>query len=368
MRNSFSKTYLCVKYDLRFSWAEGKREVRTIEWRDGAVITIDQTKLPIKEEIIELKSPRDIADAIREMKIRGAPLIGVAAAYGLALAAYHSKAVTRDGIIRDLEDAANLIKSTRPTAVNLFWAVDRILKRAYMTPGGHNEVKKAVISEAVRMADEDVEVNRRIGKNGSTLLRDGDTVLTHCNAGSLATVDYGTALAVIRSAWEEGKRISVVADETRPKLQGARLTAYELIRDGIPVTLITDNMVGYVMAQGLIDKVIVGADRIVKDAVINKIGTYTVAVLAKEHGVPFYVAAPKSTFDLERESSEVTIEMRSPDEVTHIGGLRIAPAGVNVINPAFDVTPIKYVDAIICEEGVITREIFLEMIGEKKAR
>ncbi|HDJ04943.1 MAG TPA: S-methyl-5-thioribose-1-phosphate isomerase, partial [Candidatus Bathyarchaeota archaeon] len=276
--------------------------MRTIEWRDGVVVTIDQTRLPNEEVFLELKSVQEVASAIKEMKVRGAPLIGVTAAYGLALAAYHSKAKTRESLLKELEASANVIRATRPTAVNLFWAVDRVLKRAHETVGDHEAVRRAVIEEANRMADEDVEVNRRIGRNGSRLLKDGDTVLTHCNAGSLATVDYGTALAVIRSAWEEGKRVSVIADETRPKLQGARLTAYELMRDGIPVTLITDSMVGYVMAEGLVDKVIVGADRVVQDAVINKIGTYTVAVLAHEHGVPFYVAAPKSTFDLERKA------------------------------------------------------------------
>ena len=332
--------------------------MRTIEWRDGVVVTIDQTRLPNEEVFLELKSLQEVASAIKEMKVRGAPLIGVTAAYGLALAAYHSKAKTRESILKELEASANVIRATRPTAVNLFWAVDRILKRAYETVGDHEAVKRAVIEEANRMADEDVEVNRRIGRNGSRLLKDGDTVLTHCNAGSLATVDYGTALAVIRSAWEEGKRVSVIADETRPKLQGARLTAYELMRDGVPVTLITDSMVGYVMAEGLVDKVIVGADRIVQDAVINKIGTYTVAVLAHEHGVPFYVAAPKSTFDLERKAEEVEIEMRSPEEVTHIGSVRIAPEGVKVLNPAFDITPISYVTAIICEDGVIYKEEF----------
>jgi len=343
--------------------------MRTIEWRDGVVVTIDQTRLPNKEVFLELKSLQEVASAIKEMKVRGAPLIGVTAAYGLALAAYHSKAKTRENILKELEASANVIRATRPTAVNLFWAVDRVLKRAYETVGDHEAVRRAVIEEANRMADEDVEVNRRIGRNGSRLLKDGDTVLTHCNAGSLATVDYGTALAVIRSAWEEGKRVSVIADETRPKLQGARLTAYELMRDGVPVTLITDSMVGYVMAEGLVDKVIVGADRIVQDAVINKIGTYTVAVLAHEHGVPFYVAAPKSTFDLERKAEEVEIEMRSPEEVTHIGSVRIAPEGVKVLNPAFDITPISYVTAIICEDGVIYKEEFERALkGETSPR
>jgi methylthioribose-1-phosphate isomerase len=206
------------------------------------------------------------------------------------------------------------------------------------------------------MADEDVEINHKIGMHGSKLISDGDTVLTHCNAGSLATVDYGTALAVVRSAWEQGKRIKVIADETRPKLQGARLTSYELMRDGIPVTLITDNTAGYLMSKGLIDKVVVGADRIVRDAVINKIGTFTVAVLANEHDIPFYVAAPVSTFYLSQQSEDAIIEERDPSEVTQVRSVRIAPEDVEAMNPAFDITPLEYVDAIICEDGVLSRE------------
>ncbi|RJS86080.1 S-methyl-5-thioribose-1-phosphate isomerase [Candidatus Bathyarchaeota archaeon] len=339
--------------------------MRTIEWRSGVVVTLDQTVLPVEEKWIEMRSCREVASAIKEMKMRGAPLIGVAAAYGLALTAYHSKAETEEDLMQELEKCAETLRKTRPTAVNLFWAIDRVMNKARTIQGNLEELKKAVVSEAQAMADEDVETNRRIGKHGAKLLSNGDTVLTHCNAGSLATVDYGTALAVIRAAWEEGKRIKVIADETRPKLQGARLTAYELMHDGIPVTLITDNMAGYVMSKGLVDKVIVGADRIVRDGVANKIGTYTVAVLAKEHGIPFYVAAPTSTFDLSKRSEDVIIEERSPDEVTHFGSVRIAPEGVKVMNPAFDITPLKYVDAIICEKGVLTRKEFLRLVKEK---
>ena len=339
--------------------------MRTIEWRDGVVVTIDQTVLPIKEEWIELRSCMEVASAIKEMKMRGAPLIGVAAAFGMALSAYHSKAETREELLRELEECAEILRKTRPTAVNLFWAINRIMNKARKIQGSLEDLKRSIISEAIAMADEDVETNRKIGRNGASLLSNGDTILTHCNAGSLATVEYGTALAVIRAAWEEGKRVKVVADETRPKLQGARLTAYELMRDGIPVTLITDSMVGYVMSKGLIDKVIVGADRIVRDGVANKIGTYTVAVLAKEHKIPFYVAAPTSTFDFSKTSEEVIIEERSPDEVTHIGSVRIAPENIEVMNPAFDITPIKYVDAIICEKGVLTRKEFLRLLKEK---
>ena len=340
--------------------------MRTIEWKDGSVITIDQTLLPDQEVWIEMKSCSDVAEAIKEMKIRGAPLIGVAAAYGLALTAYHSKAKNREEFMREIEHSAQLLRKTRPTAVNLFWAIERVLKKAEETKGDLNLLKNVIVEEAKRMADEDVMVNRKIGEYGSKLISDGDTILTHCNAGRLATVDYGTALAVIRVAWEKGKKIRVIASETRPKLQGARLTAYELMRDGIPVTLITDNMVGYVMYKGLVDKIIVGADRIVRDAVINKIGTYTVAVLAREHNIPFYVAAPLSTFDLNISAKDVIIEERDPKEVTQIKSIRIAPLGVNALNPAFDITPIKYVDAIICERGVLSREEF-ERLAEKEA-
>ena len=328
--------------------------MRTIEWTDGIVVTIDQTKLPSEEVFVELKNCGQVASAIKEMKIRGAPLIGVAAAYGLALTAYHSEANDREEFLRDIEVSADFLKNTRPTAVNLFWAVDRILRKAQNALGDVEVLRKIVVEEAERMADEDVEINRRIGENGSKLIEDSDRVLTHCNAGRLATVEYGTALAVVRSAWKRGRKVSVIADETRPKLQGARLTAYELVHDGIPVTLIADNMVGYVMSKGMVDKVIVGADRIVRDAVINKIGTYTVAVLAHEHNIPFYVAAPISTFDLTSTSGDIIIEERKPDEVTYIDSHRIAPEGVMVFNPAFDITPLKYVSLIICEKGLIS--------------
>jgi len=328
--------------------------VRTIEWKDGLVVTIDQTKLPNEEVLIELKNCDQVASAIKEMKIRGAPLIGVATAYGLALTAYHFKTKDREEFLRELKTSADLLKMTRPTAVNLFWAVDRILKKVQNSSADTDVLRKIVIKEAERMADDDVEINRRIGENGSKLVDDGDTLLTHCNAGRLATVDHGTALAIVRASWNMGKKVKVIADETRPQLQGARLTSYELMRDGIPVTLITDNMVGYVMSKGIVNKVIVGADRIVRDAVINKIGTYTVAVLAREHGIPFFVAAPISTFDLANISRDIIIEERSPDEVTHIQSYRIAPRDVRVFNPAFDITPLRYVDAIVCEKGLIS--------------
>jgi len=337
--------------------------MRTIEWKNGVVITIDQTKLPTVAEYFEIRTSTQMAEAIKTMKIRGAPLLGVAAAYGLALTAYHSKARTKEKLLSELDQSAELLKETRPTAVNLFWAIERVLKKAKNASGDVSDVIKAVVQETRRMADEDVETNRKIGENGAELVKDGDTILTHCNAGSLATVDYGTALAVMRVATEQGKRIKVFATETRPKLQGARLTAYELKRDNISVTLIADCMVGYVMSKGLINKVIVGADRIAKDAVVNKIGTFTIAVLAHEHGIPFYVAAPKSTFDLTRFSKDVVIEERSREEVMFCGGQRMAPEGIDVLNPAFDITPLKYVTAIICEDGVLSRADF-----EKLAR
>jgi len=328
--------------------------MRTIEWRNGIVITIDQTRLPNKTLLLKMSKCEEVASAIKGMRMRGAPLIGVAAAYGLALTAYHSKVEKRGELMRQIEESAKVLKETRPTAVNLFWAVDRILKKAHETSGDVKAVAKVVVDEARRMADEDVEVNHKIGKHGSKLIDNRDVILTHCNAGSLATVDYGTALGIVRTAWEQGKEIKVVATETRPKLQGARLTVYELKRDGIPVTLITDNMVGYAMSKRLIDKVVVGADRIVRDAVINKIGTYTIAVLAHEHNVPFYVAAPKSTFDLVHASKDVIVEERNTKEVTYVGSQRIAPIGVKALNPAFDITPMRYVSAIICETGVLS--------------
>jgi len=334
--------------------------VRTIEWKDGVVVIVDQTKLPNEVVWVEMKNSDDVASAIKEMKLRGAPLIGVVAAYGLALVAFHSKAEKREDLMKELMLSAEVLRKTRPTAVNLFWAIDRVMKKARETLGTKEALAEAVVAEAQRMADEDVEVNRKMGKHGSKLIEDGDVVLTHCNAGSLATVDYGTALGVVRGAIEEGKNVKVIACETRPRLQGARLTCFELMRDGIPVTLIADTMVGYVMSKGLVDKVVVGADRIVRDAVLNKIGTYNVAVLASEHGIPFYVAAPMSTMDQSSTSEEAVIEERSPLEVTNVGSERIAPEGVKVLNPAFDITPLEYVDAVITEEGILYPEVLLK--------
>jgi methylthioribose-1-phosphate isomerase len=303
------------------------------------------------------------------MKIRGAPLIGAAAAYALALTAYYSKAENKQQLLEELEYSATMLRKTRPTAVNLFWAVERILNKARKKEGEVKEIVQTIIEEAEKISDEDAEANRKMGFYGAQLLNNGDVILTHCNAGSLATVEYGTALGVIRAATAQGKKIKVVATETRPLLQGARLTAYELKRDGIPVRLITDSMVGYVMFNGLINKVIVGADRIVRDAVFNKIGTYTIAVLAKEHNIPFYVAAPTSTFDLVRSTEEVEIEQRKPEEVLYCGSKRTAPEDIEVLNPAFDATPLEYVTAIICEKGVFSpSEILTVYKDETKVR
>ena len=329
--------------------------MRTIEWKSGAVLTIDQTKLPHRLVHIKMKNSRDVASAIQTMKIRGAPLIGAAAAYGLALTAFSSKASNKEEFLKQIQDSAELLKSTRPTGVNLFWAVDRVLDKVKeKSEVSLTSLKTLVLNEAQEIADEDVETNRRMGKHGSKLIANGDTILTHCNAGALATVGYGTALGVIRAAWEEGKKISVIATETRPKLQGARLTAYELKSMGVPFTLITDNMVGYVMSKGMVSKVFVGSDRIVKDAVVNKIGTYSIAVLAHEHRVPFYPVAPLSSFDLTHTAKDVIIEERNPEEVTRIGSKIIAPQGTKALNPAFDMTPMKYVTAVVCEKGVFS--------------
>jgi methylthioribose-1-phosphate isomerase len=332
--------------------------VRTIEWNNGTVETIDQTKLPNEVVFIRMKTCDDVAEAIRTMKIRGAPLLGASAAFALALTAFHSKATNRERLFQELQESAEAIRKTRPTAVNLFWALDRMMGKAQAISADCAALAKFVVEEAKRIADEDVAANHLIGRHGAELVQDWDVILTHCNAGALATVDYGTALGVVRAAWEQGKRIRVFADETRPLLQGARLTAYELKRDGIPVTLITDNMAGYVMSKHMVNMVIVGADRILKDAVVNKIGTFTVAVLAREHKIPFYVAAPKSTFDTSKTSAEVVIEERKPEEVTLMCGNRIAPEGVDVFNPAFDITPLDYVTAIICEDGILSKHDF----------
>lgn len=329
--------------------------LRTVEWvPEGAVRMIDQTRLPTRFSYRTYDSWEGVAQAIRTMVVRGAPAIGVAAAMGVALAAHSSKARTKGQLMRDVEKAAAGLRSTRPTAVNLFWGIERVVETARTGGDDPIAIRESLAAEVVRMADEDVEVNKRLGRYGASLLEDGDRVMTQCNAGALATVGYGTALGVVRAASEDGKCVSIVIPETRPALQGARLTAFELARDGFDCTLISDTAVGSVLSSGRVDKALVGADRITKDAnVFNKIGTYQLAVLAKRHGVPFYPAAPRSTFDMSRTADEVVIEERSFEEVTKVRGRRIAPKGVPVFNPAFDRTPPELVSAIITDRGII---------------
>jgi len=328
--------------------------VPTVEWQDEAVVLIDQRRLPVEEVFVRCRDHGQVADAIRTMVVRGAPAIGVTAAYGLALGVRALKhGDLRTGLARIKADLA----ATRPTAVNLFWALERVerrFERSLAAGLSGTALGDALLDEARQIHAEDLAACQAMGDLGAALLPDGARVLTHCNAGALATAGYGTALGVIRSAARLGKLRQVVADETRPFLQGARLTAWELMHDGIPVTLIADNMAAHLMARGEIDAVVVGSDRIAANGdVANKIGTYGVAILAKEHGLPFYVAAPVSTIDLGTPTgSAIPIEERSPDEITHHGGQRLAPAGVAVRNPAFDVTPARYVTAIVCERGV----------------
>jgi len=326
----------------------------TVAWEDGAVVMIDQRRLPGEEVYLRCRDHREVAAAIKDMAVRGAPAIGVAAALGIALGVRNSRA--EGEALRAAFDAiCNEMAATRPTAVNLFWAIDRMRRRfeAALADGGP-ALREALLREAQAIEEEDVAACRRIGELGADLIPERARVLTHCNAGALATAGYGTALGVIRSAARQGKIENVLAGETRPHLQGARLTAWELSREGIPTTLIADSMAGHLMAWGEVDAVVVGADRIAANGdVANKIGTYTLAVLARENGLPFYVAAPVSTIDLGTPSGDaITIEERGPEEVTHHGGRRLAPEGVFVRNPAFDVTPHRYVTAIVCERGV----------------
>jgi methylthioribose-1-phosphate isomerase len=326
--------------------------VETIEWTREGVVMIDQTRLPLHEEYVTCRNYQEVATAIKDMIIRGAPAIGVAAAMGVAIGVQQA---SEEDLDAQVETICDTLARTRPTAVNLFWAIDR-MKRLYGGLRGQPiaEIRTRLIEEAQRMHEEDIAINRSIGRNGAPLVPDHKTVLTHCNAGALATAGYGTALGVIRAAREMGKQVDVFADETRPFLQGARLTVWELQQDGIPTTLITDNMAGHFMKAGQIGCVVVGADRIAANGdVANKVGTYSVAVLAKENGVPFYVAAPISTLDLTLTSGDlIPIEQRAASEVTHVFGNAVAPAGTAVQNPAFDVTPARYVTAIITEKGV----------------
>ena len=330
--------------------------IQTLEWTDRGVVFIDQTKLPTEEVYVTCKTHQEVADVIRNMVVRGAPAIGVAAAMGIALGIKNSKAETGADLKKDFDQIADLIGKTRPTAVNLFWAIGRMKdKFEYLRMRPVPQIKDALIEESQRMHAEDIAANQAMGRHGATLMPSSGGVLTHCNAGALATAGYGTALGVIRAAVEQGKKIHVYADETRPFLQGSRLTAWELMKDGIPTTVISDNMAGVMMKQGKIGAIVVGADRIAANGdVANKIGTYTVAILAKEHGIPFYVAAPFSTIDLNTpDGSKIPIEERNAREVTHIAGKQMVPDGVGVENPAFDVTPAKYIAAIITERGVV---------------
>ena len=336
--------------------------IPSIEWTDDNKIRmIDQTLLPHKLEFLEFDDFRELANSIKVMNIRGAPAIGVAAAMGMALATIEYKNLTKENFLKKMEEAADIIRSTRPTASNLFWAVNRILKIINSFPDNPLNISDLVIEEAKLMAQEDINVNKNIGKNGAALLEDGDVVLTHCNAGSLATVQYGTALAPVRAAIEMGKNISVIADETRPRLQGARLTAYELQYDKIPVKVISDTSSGLLMRLGKVDKVIVGTDRVTSDAVFNKIGTYLVALAAFDNKIPFYVAAPTSTLSLYETIEDVTIEQRDSNEVSNIlGKVQIVPDGVECLNYAFDITPFRLVSGVITEDGVFTPEELLK--------
>jgi len=337
--------------------------LKTIEWRDNSVIMIDQTKLPNSLEFVTYIDYKQVADAIRTLVVRGAPAIGVSGAFGLALAALQSNAKEKDQLIKDLEVAKKILFETRPTAVNLAWGLEKIMSVAKIGET-IDQIRTSVIETAKQMAEDDIQINMSIGKNGSDLFDDNDTIMTHCNAGALATVGYGTALGVIRATKESGKNIKVIATETRPVQQGSRLTAFELKHDNIDVSLIPDTAVGYTMANGLVNGVVVGADRILQTGhVFNKIGTYQVATMAKQHNIPFYVAAPLSTFDLESRPEDVIIEQRKPSEVTGIGDKKTAPDGIDVINPAFDMTPPELISGIITENG-IAKPPFEESIKE----
>lgn len=341
--------------------------VPTVEWHKGAVRLLDQSRLPETVAFLDCRDVQAVASAIRELKVRGAPAIGVTAAMGVALGAQGIHATDYDAFVKALLPICDELAATRPTAVNLFWAIDR-MKRKLSALGSESvpSIKAALMGESQAILDEDIALCKSMGRHGADLIQGGQTILTHCNAGALATAGYGTALGVIRAAWEQGKKIEVIADETRPVLQGARLTAWELMQDNIPVTLITDNMAGSLMREGKIHLCVVGADRIAANGdVANKIGTYSVAVLAKAHGIPFYVAAPYSTIDLNTKSgADIPIEQRNPSEVTTIHGSQpVAPAGVNVYNPAFDVTPAELISGIITERGVFKPQDLAQRFG-----
>ena len=327
--------------------------LRTIEWKNNEVTMIDQTKLPNELVYVKFTDYNDVAEAIRTLVVRGAPAIGVSGAFGMALAGLQSKAETKEELLSDLEKAQKILFMTRPTAVNLVWGLEQIMKVAKANDSV-DEIKESIIDKAKQMADDDIKINREMGKHGSQLFENNDSVMTHCNAGALATVGYGTALGVIRATKESGKNIKVIATETRPVQQGSRLTAFELKHDGIDVTIIPDTAVGYTMANNLVNRVVVGADRILRTGhVYNKIGTYQVATMAKQHNIPFYVAAPLSTFDLKSNTEDVIIEQRNASEVTGIGDKKTAPDDISVINPAFDLTTPDLISGIITEKGVI---------------
>jgi methylthioribose-1-phosphate isomerase len=329
--------------------------MKPIEWLDNKIKIIDQTQLPGKLVFVELRSYAEVVAAIKELKVRGAPAIGVAAGYGIALGARDIKAGDKPKFLSQLDKILRAFALARPTAANLFRTIDRMKKAA--AAADIATIKQALIDQAKAIHTEEEAAQERLSRLGAGLIKDGFTVLTHCNTGSLATAGYGTALGVIKAAAEQGKKIDVIATETRPLLQGARLTAWELMQENIPVTLITDSMAGYFLNRGKVNCVIVGADRIAANGdTANKIGTYTLAVLAKENGTPFYVAAPTSTIDLSLKSGDqIPIEERNPEEVTHIAGIRLAPTGIKAANPAFDITPNKYITAIITEKGIIKK-------------
>jgi methylthioribose-1-phosphate isomerase len=332
--------------------------IKTIIWKNNTVVLIDQRALPLAERYVNCKSYKEVISAIKDLTVRGAPAIGVAAAMGVALGALHLPSLSPKDFRRKLFAICDEIAQARPTARNLFWALQRMKKIFDRTKhSSQRDLVDELVNEAKRICSEDIEINRQMGKYGSKLIADGDNILTHCNAGALATAGYGTALGVIRAAHEQDKKLHVYVDETRPVLQGARLTAWELKKEKIPFTLITDNMAGFLMQQEKIDKIIVGADRIAANGdTANKIGTYSLAVLACAHGIPFYVAAPQSTIDVSlKTGAAIPIEERRNEEVTHFKGVRSAPAGTKVYNPAFDVTPARFITAIITEKGILTK-------------
>ena len=341
----------------------GTKDLLTVKWENNQVIMIDQTKLPGRLVYVKYKKYEDVARAIERLVVRGAPAIGVAAAFGMALAAISSNAKTPKALLKDLKIAYQRLRSTRPTAVNLVWALDQVMKEA-ASKKDVNDIKNSIILSSQNMATDDIITNKKLGKNGAEMICKDEVILTHCNAGSLATVTYGTALGVLRAANDMGKKIRVIATETRPVMQGSRLTAFELDHYGIDFSLIPDTAVGHLMSSGLINRVIVGADRILKSGhVYNKIGTYQVAALAKRHHIPFYVAAPSSTFDLRSKVGDVVIEERNKNELMKMGNKLLAPKGIKIFNPAFDVTPPELITGIITEKGIL-KPPYKESIGK----